>query len=222
MFFDILKRDLKRKKTMNVIVLLFVILSVMFISSSVTNLLAVTGSLDSFLDKAGVGDYVVFERSGGSVTVKDAVKNAEGVKRIRQEECIFLTDHKFIGRETAQENQAANTSLISCLSHQIETYFDSNDNEITEVPDGELYVRQSVLDNGNAKIGDKVKLTVNNISRTFMVKDTLKDAVLGSRLMGNARFLISENDYKAFEKAESIDPYFYSKKSNSEYCRSIH
>lgn len=209
MFFDILKRDLKRKKMMNVIVLLFVILSVMFISSSVTNLLAVTGSLDSFLDKAGVGDYVVFERSGGSVTVKDAVKNAEGVKRIRQEECIFLTDHKFIGRETAQENQAANTSLISCLSHQIETYFDSNDNEITEVPDGELYVRQSVLDNGNAKIGDKVKLTVNNISRTFMVKDTLKDAVLGSRLMGNARFLISENDYKAFEKAESIDPYLF-------------
>ena len=31
MFFDILKRDLKRKKTMNVIILLFVILSVMFI-----------------------------------------------------------------------------------------------------------------------------------------------------------------------------------------------
>ena len=209
MFFDILKRDLKRKKTMNVIVLLFVILSVMFISSSATNLTAVTGSLDSFLDKAGVGDYVVFERSGGSVTVKDAVKNAEGVKRIRQEECIFLTDHKFIGRETAQENQAANTSLISCLSHQIETYFDSNDNEITKVPDGEVYIRQSVLDNGNAKIGDKVKLTVNNISRTFTVKDTLKDAVLGSRLIGNARFLISENDYKAFEKAESIDPYLF-------------
>lgn len=209
MFFEILKRDLKRKKTMNVIVLLFVILSVMFISSSATNLIAVTGSLDSYFDKAGVGDYVTLERSGGSVTVKDAAKNAEGVKRIRQEKCIFLTDHKFIGRETAQENQAANTTLISCLSHQIETYFDSNDNEITEVPDGELYVRQSVLDNGNAKIGDKVKLTVNNISRTFTVKDTLKDALLGSRLMGNARFLISENDYKAFEKAESIEPYLF-------------
>ncbi len=55
MFFDILKRDLKRKKTMNIIILLFVILSVMFVSSSVTNLTAVTGSLDSFFDKAGVG-----------------------------------------------------------------------------------------------------------------------------------------------------------------------
>ena len=69
MFFDVLKRDLKRKKTMNIIILLFVILSVMFISSSASNLSAVTGSLDSFFDKAGVGDYMTFERSGGSVSL---------------------------------------------------------------------------------------------------------------------------------------------------------
>ena len=159
MFFDILKRDLKRKKTMNVIILLFVILSVMFISSSVMNLTAVTGSLDSFFDKAGVGDYVVFERSGGTVKAADAVQR----------------------------------------------YFDGSDNEITEVADGEVYVRQSLLDNSNAKVGDKVELTVADVTRTFTVKDTLKDAVLGSRMMGNARFLISEK----FEKAEPLEPYLF-------------
>ena len=210
MFFDILKRDLKRKKTMNIIILLFVILSVMFVSSSVTNLTAVTGSLDSFMDKAGVGDYAVFEKNGGSVTVADAVKDVEGVTEFRQEECIFLSGHKFIGRKTAQDTQnAANTSLASCLSHQIEKYYDGSDNEITEVADGEVYVRRSLLDNSNAKVGDKVELTVSNVTRTFTVKDTLKDAVLGSRMMGNARFLLSENDYKAFEKAEPIEPYLF-------------
>ena len=97
MFFDILKRDLKRKKTMNVIILLFVILSVMFISSSVMNLTAVTGSLDSFFDKAGVGDYTVFERCGGTVKVADAVKNAEGVTDFKQEECIFIILNFYAG-----------------------------------------------------------------------------------------------------------------------------
>ena len=207
MFFDILKRDLKRKKTMNVIILLFVIMSVMFISSSVMNLTAVTGSLDSFFDKAGVGDYTVFERGGGTTTVADAVKNAEGVTDFKQEECIFLSGHKFIGREKEKDSQNANTSLVCCLSHQIQRYFDGSDNEITEVADSEIYVRQSVLDNSNAKIGDKVELTVAGVTRTFTVKDTLKDAVLGSRMMGNARFLISENEYKAFEKAEPLEPY---------------
>ncbi len=207
MFFDILKRDLKRKKTMNIIILLFVVLSVMFISSSVMNLTAVTGSLDSFFDKAGVGDYTVFERGGGTMTVADAVKNAEGVTDFKQEECIFLSGHKFIGREKKKYSQNANTSLVCCMSHQIQRYFDSNDNEITAVADGEVYVRQSLLDNSNAKVGDKVELTVAGVTRTFTVKDTLKDAVLGSRMMGNARFLISENEYKAFEKAEPLEPY---------------
>ena len=205
MFFDILKRDLKRKKTMNVIVLLFVILSVMFISSSVTNLTAVTGSLDSFFDKAGVGDYIARERSGGSVTVKDAVKKAEGVTSIKQEECIVLSGHRFVGHT----KESANTSFASCISHQIEKYYDSSDNEITEVADGEVYVRQSLLDNSNAKVGDKVELTVADVTRTFTVKDTLKDAVLGSRMMGGARFLISENEYKAFEKVEPLEPYLF-------------
>ena len=209
MFFDILKRDLKRKKTMNVIILLFVILSVMFISSSVMNLTAVTGSLDSFFDKAGIGDYTVFERSRGTVMAADAVKNAEGVTDFKQEECIFLSNHEFIGRSKEKDSQNANTSMVCCLSHQIQRYFDGSDNEITEVADGEVYVRQSVLDNSNAKIGDKVELTVADVTRTFTVKDTLKDAVLGSRMMGNARFLISENDYKAFEKAEPLEPYLF-------------
>ena len=209
MFFDILKRDLKRKKTMNVIILLFVVLSVMFVSSSVTNLTAVSGSLDGFMDKAGVGDYVVFEKNGGNVTVADAVKNADGVTGFAQEECIFLSNHKFLEHDTVQETQNANTSLASCLSHQIEKYYDSSDKEITEVADGEVYVRQSLLDNSNAKVGDRVVLTVSNITRTFTVKDALKDAVLGSRMMGNARFLISENDYKALENAEPLEPYLF-------------
>ena len=207
MFFDILKRDLKRKKTMNVIILLFVIMSVMFISSSVMNLTAVTGSLDSFFDKAGVGDYVVFERGGGNVTVAEAVKNAESVTDFKQDKCIFLSDFKVVGREKVKDSQNANSSLVCCLSHQIQKYYDGSDKEITAVADGETYVRQSLLDNSNAKVGDKVELTVGDITRTFTVKDTLKDAVLGSSMMGNARFLISENDYKTFEKAELRDPY---------------
>ena len=210
MLFDILRRDLKRQKTMNLIILLFVVLSVMFIASSVNNLLAVSGSLGAFFDRAGVGDYVTFERSGGSVTVKDAAAKAKGVRSVRQEECIFLSNHEFESASLTQDTQSSNTSLVSCLSHKIQNYYDSRDNEITEVADGETYVRHSLLTNNGVKAGDRVTLTVSNVSRTFVVKDSLKDAVLGSRMMGNTRFLISENDYRAFEKAEPLEPYrFY-------------
>ena len=57
MYTDILKKDLKRKKTMNIILLLFIILAVTFISSSVNNVIAVSTALDNYFKKAEVPDY---------------------------------------------------------------------------------------------------------------------------------------------------------------------
>ncbi|MCR4721382.1 MAG: hypothetical protein K5655_06625, partial [Lachnospiraceae bacterium] len=59
MFFRILKNDLRRKKSMNIILLIFVILSAMFASSSTYNMLAVYGGIDSFFEKAEMSDYVI-------------------------------------------------------------------------------------------------------------------------------------------------------------------
>ena len=59
MFFRILKKDFKRKKTMNVILWLFVILAAMFVASGINNVVTVMNGTDYYLDKAGIGDYVV-------------------------------------------------------------------------------------------------------------------------------------------------------------------
>ena len=57
MFWRILKKDLKRKKTMNVIILLFVILCSMFAAASVNNIVALVGGLDYYFARLGnVGD----------------------------------------------------------------------------------------------------------------------------------------------------------------------
>lgn len=55
MFFRILKKDLKRKKTMNIILFAFILLATMFVSSGLSNVAAVMNGTDYFLKKAGVG-----------------------------------------------------------------------------------------------------------------------------------------------------------------------
>ena len=42
MYLSILKKDLKRKRAMNMILLLFIVLATMFVSSSVNNIVNVT------------------------------------------------------------------------------------------------------------------------------------------------------------------------------------
>lgn len=52
MYLRILKKDLKRKKTMNLILLIFIILAAMFIASSVGNMVTVFTALDAYFEKA--------------------------------------------------------------------------------------------------------------------------------------------------------------------------
>ena len=82
MYFGILKRDLKRKKTMNTILLIFMILSVMFVSSSVNTMLSVMSATDRFLDLSGAEDY--FAATIGEKSGEDALKNLLFQRKFRQ------------------------------------------------------------------------------------------------------------------------------------------
>lgn len=57
MYLRILKKDLKRKRTMNAIVLIFIVLATMFIASSANNMLTVATALDEYFEMAEVPDY---------------------------------------------------------------------------------------------------------------------------------------------------------------------
>ena len=62
-----LGKDLKRKKTMNIILLLFIILATMFVASGVNNVVTVMSGTDYYFDLAGIGDYVVITMGAGDI-----------------------------------------------------------------------------------------------------------------------------------------------------------
>ena len=56
MLFRILKKDLKRKKVMNAILLCFILLATMFVASGISNVGSVMTGTESSLDQAEIGD----------------------------------------------------------------------------------------------------------------------------------------------------------------------
>lgn len=70
MFFHILKKDLKRQRTMNIILLVFIILATLFLASSVDNLILVNGAIDYFLEISKVPDFFNLALTDG-VTDRD-------------------------------------------------------------------------------------------------------------------------------------------------------
>ena len=206
MFFEILKRDLKRKKTMNFIIFVFVILSVTFICSSVTNLSATMTSLDDYFEMAGVGDYVSIERAGREgKSAKDIAEGLDYVKDIKVEEMLYNTDG--IINKDGESIVASDIVLVSSFDRRIENYYVGDNIEITYVPQGGAYVRQSVLETLNTEIGDTITVTIDGTRKEFKILGLLKDAVFGGSLMSTPRIVINETDFRDFLKGENIDLY---------------
>ena len=157
MFFDILKRDIRRKKTMNSIILLFVVLAVTFISSSVNNLTAITSSLDTYFDQAGVGDYVVIERGTVGKSAAEIADQLDYVEDVSTEPVLYNTDGiQFHGKTVT----AADIVIISSIDNQIQKFYDSDNMEIKQVPEGSVYIRKNYLDDVGISIGDQVTVPI--------------------------------------------------------------
>ena len=200
MYFNILKRDIKRKKTMNVILLLFTVLASMFVSSGISNVVTVMNGTDYFLDKAGIGDYMIFTQSGdGGVTkILDESQNVESYK---MEDCLWLCkdDLKISGKEVEMKSS---TVVLEGFSDSAITYFKSNNEELKSVKRGEIYVTAGLLKKNNVSVGDELRINLKGTDRKFKIAGEIKDALLGSDMMGNTRLIINQEDYLEYDSDE--------------------
>ena len=194
MFFRILKKNLKRKKTMNIILFAFILLATMFVSSGLSNVAAVMNGTDYFLKKAGVGDYVVIMMGTDTDDpIKDVLKEQEDVKEYRKENVVFgnksdLTDTK------GKALEARNATVYQAIEDSKLKFFDSKNEKITSIEPGHAYATGDFLQKNDLQPGDKIMITYGNVKLSVILDGEAKDALLGSSMMGNNRFLLSKQD----------------------------
>lgn len=199
MFLRILKKDIRRKKTMNIILLLFVILSAMFASSSVNNIITIVGGTDYFFEQAGMADYYFITIDGKNGDTLSAKLEAEpAVNRFRRESVLYTNAEK-ITRDGKKALEFSNSSilLLSVDGAKI-NYFDKNNDPLTEVPEGGFYMSGSAPENSGIRVGDKLDFTLGGTTLSLEYKGRIKDALLGSDFMGSGRVLLNANDYARF------------------------
>lgn len=209
---NILKRDLKRKKTMNIIILLFVILATMFVASSVNNIITILNGTDYYFDQAGVGDYNILTLGENVVgNLDDFLKNTKEIKSYKKEEVITIGSKAITkdGKTLELEGLMLAQSLEdSCLK-----FFDENNNVVDSVENGTIYITRELGEGKKFNVGDQITIKVGDVEQSFTIKGRLKDAVLGSSFMGNTRLLMSHDDYKKYTDNPEIARY-----SRGEMC----
>ena len=196
MYLRILKKDLKRKKTMNCILLLFVILSSMFASSSVNNIVTVVNGLDYYFEKAGISDYAFIEKEDDSGTsISEILEKESSVKEYRKEEVIFSTAEHFI-RNGKKLSDFSNMAIIMSIDEAKLNYFNSDNDIIKEVAPGKVYLSTFLSKDSGLEIGDTFQLVFGENELTLEFAGIVKDAFLGSEMMANPRIILSRSDYE--------------------------
>lgn len=206
MYLSVLKKDLKRKKAMNMVLLLFIILATMFVSSSVNNIISVTTALDNYFEMANAPDYFVATMNKNlSVDIDETVGSASAVDRYAIENILFLSSDNFIFED---ENIVINGGTNLVQSDIWMNYFLSDGSILETVKPGEFYMTEGKADALGVDVGDRLTIELNGVSREFVLADKIKDALLGSNQLSITRYIISEEDFECFLSAENTEEYY--------------
>ncbi|NLK96271.1 MAG: FtsX-like permease family protein [Clostridiales bacterium] len=213
MYLKILKKDLKRKKTMNIILLIFITLAVTFIASSVRNLLSTSTALESYFNKAELADYIILANNDESINtdICDFLNKNENVDNYKIDSIISFGDNNMKFPNGDELEFTSDTMFLSKLKINQQKFFDENNNEITNINEGEILINTSDMEKNNLKQGDKIIFQ----GKTFIVKGAFKDAFLGSSMMGVKRLIFSDEDYEYLKKEyDNVEMKMYSINTN--------
>lgn len=205
MYLNILKRDLKRNRTMNIILLLFVILAAMFVASGLNNVVTILNGTDYFFEKAGLLDYMVFTQFGDGGVGK-FLEHSTSVSNFREEHCIWGSndDVTVNGKKLSTKN---NTLVLQSLEKDQLHFFLPDNEQLTQVKQGEIYITSGMLAKNHAKVGDILRIQMQDVDMTFRIAGEIKDALLGSDMMGNTRLIMNSKDYQVFARSEKVKTY---------------
>lgn len=206
MYLNILKKDLRRKRAMNIILLLFIILATMFVSSSVNNIINVTTALDSYFEMADAPDYfAMFMNKTLAVDIDETVGRASAVDGYATENILFLSPDNLIYEKGDIVIEGGTNMIHSdiCMN-----YFLPDGSILETVGQGEFYMTEGRADALGVDVGDKLTVELNGVSLELALADKIKDALLGSNQLSITRYIISEEDFERLVSAENTQEYY--------------
>lgn len=209
MFFRILKKDLQRKRAMNVILLVFIIMAAMFLASSASNLVTVSGAVEHFFAMSNVPDYIIFCLAEGEEDpVAEFLDENEWVREYQTVDMLNLSGEQIEIKSRAaladkNEYEKPSTLAICPIPEKFLKVFGEEQQPLS-LKDGEIALARVEAERNHLAVGDVLSVQVGDITQEFTVKEIVKDAAFGTNMIGFKRLYITEHDYLKFANQESI------------------
>lgn len=200
-FFNILKKDLKRKRNMNLILLIFIILCTTFLASSLNYMATTPKALDYFEEKTNAADYYLL--SFQKDKIEDWIKSNDLVTNYENNEFLIFNANQF----TIPSKNKFSTNGTICVEmfskeNKISRLLDIKNNPIKEIKTGEIALSNDCAKNNNLKIGDIITIKMGDKIKKLKFTTPVKDIAFGSSFIGINKIIINKDDYNYFKDSE--------------------
>ena len=201
MFFKILKKDLQRKKAMNIILFVFIIIASMLIASSVNMLYTTTTALDQFKKVSNISDNIViaFSNEEKDKQIEQWAKTSNKVRNFSSNDMLYITADNITLPLNYKKLKDDSTLALGKVPKEYNLVFHQDDERFI-LKNGEVALPMMLKEKYGIQLGDKVTIKIDNCEKILTVKYYMKDVVFGSGLMGFKRIMISDQDFDDFNK----------------------
>ena len=206
MIITMLKNDLKRKKSINGILFLFIILASMLMAGSVNVLYTTSTAISRMMDIANVPTFSLFayDNQKSNEQIEEWAENSDKVSTYHKESMLLVTSDAFYkdGEQIVAKDEVTSV-LVSGIPESQSLVFDASDQPLTLAP-GEIAIPIAFHKTYDINIGDTLSIFIDGEEKLFTVAVYEKDIVFGSDTIMK-RFILSDSDFAAYMSQDSVD-----------------
>ena len=194
---------------MNVILLVFIILASMSVSSGANNIISVTTALDDYLEMADAPDYIAMTMNKScAVDIDEMLNSATSVENFGKEKILYMEAGNAAFEDESKTVASTNPILLQSDADTSMNYILDDGGILKSVKSGEFYLTAGIAEDAGLKIGDKMTVQLGGISCELTFAGGIKDAVLGSTGIAMPRYIISAKDFETFLSAENAEKFY--------------
>ena len=190
MYYRTIRNDILRNKAITLTIVMFVAAAAMLVSLAAILVVNLLGAIDTLMNHAKTPHFLQMHSGEmDSSRLSAFVEQHNEIDEYQVLEFLNIDGAQIIFEEGSLADSVQDNG-ISMQSEKFDYLLDLDGNVI-QVSDGEIYVPIPYMQEGLAKVGDKVQVA----GKEFTVAGFARDSQMNSLLSSSKRFLVSANDY---------------------------
>ncbi|MFC4306974.1 ABC transporter permease [Cohnella boryungensis] len=198
MLLRMLKKDLKRNRTIAVALFVFVMLSALLAASGSNMIMQLFRSMDHLFAVSNAPHFVQMHAGEIDETALDEFASDNPMVRSRQLAEMLIIDNASIyygDRRTPDSGSVMDNGFVE--QNERFDFLLNLDNERIAVSNGEIAVPIYYKQRENLELGDRIRIASASSELEFTIVDFVRDVQMNPSIISSKRFVVSAADFEA-------------------------